>query len=218
MGTTVLLGTGHALAQAAQISTSPTPSGGANAEGLAINGDGTVAVGDSSAPGGGLAPVIYTPGGAITFLGTIGDPNTLDLGKALGVSADGRIVVGYVNNSHNGGQLTAFRWTQAGGVVALPFLVSSSSLGPGIGNAAIAYGTSRDGSVIVGAAQASTGACCQRDAVKWTGSGVVDLGYLPGNYAAAGAPFGSEAHAVSDDGAIVVGQSFDVGVAVRIRF
>jgi len=83
----------------------------------------------------------WTPTGGIVNLGTLGG----NLSEALGVSADGSIVVGRARDSS--GKLRAFRWTQQDGM---------RSLGAAIGNEAFdqseAEGISPDGNVIVGIA------------------------------------------------------------------
>lgn len=112
----------------------------------------------------------------------IGIPNDTYL---YGLSADGRVAVG----EHDFGNWHAARWTAAGGVEDL------GTLG---GNESLAYGTNRDGSVVVGWARRSDGF---DHAFRWTATGgMQDLGVLSGGN-------GSEARAVSADGAVVVGLS-----------
>jgi uncharacterized membrane protein len=97
---------------------------------------------------------------------------------AQDVSADGNVIVG----QSFGVDARAFRWTQAGGMVALP--------GPSDSGA---WGISADGSVIVGNAGGQ--------AYRWTESGAMALGDLPGG-SLSGA--GLE---VSADGTTIVGFS-----------
>lgn len=173
----------------------------------AVSGNGSVVVGD----GGGL-PLEWTQ--ATGWVALAGNPSP---GGALGISADGTSVVGYVN--HFGGATSAFG--------------PSGILGPGL-----ADGVSGDGSIIVGlttgaadnqafrwtqatgmAALGNGGAnAISQDgstivgyerptgnsslAFRWTAStGMVSLGVLPFNDR-------SEAYAVSGDGSVIVGRSF----------
>jgi len=80
--------------------------------------------------------------------------------EAYGVSADGSVVVG----SSTGLFTEAFAWTQETGMVGLGFLegVFTSQ----------ALGISADGSVAVGTSG--------NEAVRWTQTGIVGLGDLPG--------------------------------------
>jgi probable HAF family extracellular repeat protein len=108
-------------------------------------------------------------------LGTLGG----DQSWALGVSADGSVVVGI-----SGGR--AFRWTAARGMQDL------GTLG---GRWSDARGVSADGSVVVGWAWNAKG---QVHAFRWTAArGMQDLGTLGGDW--------SEANGVSADGSVVVG-------------
>jgi probable HAF family extracellular repeat protein len=103
---------------------------------------------------------------------------------ALGVSADGSVVVGWAE--HAAGQYRAFRWTAAAGMQDL------GTLG---GDRSVAYGVSADGSVVVGGVEDVEG---QRRAFRWTAArGIQDLGTLGGD--------SSWAWGVSADGSVVVG-------------
>jgi probable HAF family extracellular repeat protein len=115
-------------------------------------------------------------------LGTLGG----DQSEALGVSADGAVVVGWAENA--AGRSRAFRWTASGGMQDL------GTLG---GDWSEAWGVSADGAVVVGGAQ---NADWQERAFRWTASGgMQDLGTLGG--------LASWAYGVSADGSVVVGQS-----------
>ena len=117
----------------------------------------------------------------LTWLGTFGGEC-----YALGVSADGRVVVGYSNDYFV--RMHAFRWTQATGMQDLGAL-------PG-GSWSEAYGVSADGSVVVGYAYNAAG---RLRAFRWTqATGMQVLGTLPGGDR-------SVALDVSADGSIVVG-------------
>jgi len=120
--------------------------------------------------------------GVMQDLGTLGGSQ----GNALGVSADGTVVVGRADNAAEQGR--AFRWTASGGMQDLGTLPRSDW--------SEAWGVSPDGAVVVGYA---TNAAGQARAVRWTASGgMQDLGTLPGYDR-------SYAYDVSADGAVVVG-------------
>jgi probable HAF family extracellular repeat protein len=76
---------------------------------------------------------------------------------ALGVNADGSVIVGQMPN--DGGNAHAFRWTQAEGLVDLGVLSSDLETH--------AYDVNADGSVIVG----ESGPEEQGEALLWTKSG-----------------------------------------------
>src|SRR5690242_575787 len=89
--------------------------------------------------------------------------------QALGVSADGSVVVGG-SGPAGSTQSQAFRWTASTGMVGLGFL-------PGY-NSSIATAASADGSVVVGY---SFNTANQTEAFRWTAAnGMVSLGFLPG--------------------------------------
>jgi probable HAF family extracellular repeat protein len=105
---------------------------------------------------------------------------------ALGVSADGSIVVGQ-GASALGNE--AFRWTSAGGMVGLGDL-------PGGFFNSVACAVSADGSVVVGCGYTASGT----EAFRWRSTGgMVGLGDLQGGL------FLSIAYDVSADGSVVVG-------------
>jgi probable HAF family extracellular repeat protein len=119
--------------------------------------------------------------------------------RAIGVSADGSVVVGS-GDSDAGGQ--AFRWTESSGMVGLGTLVTVTPHPAPYSNAA---GVSADGSVIVG----GTGSdAYPHEAFRWTeGTGMVGIGTL--KYSGSEYPPGwGWASAVSADGSVIVGTSY----------
>lgn len=117
-------------------------------------------------------------------LGTLGGTKS----DALGISADGSVVIGY-SNPTGSNNFHAFRWTSGGSMVELVNTLN----GPN----SYAYAVNADGSVVVG--QAETPGNGAR-AVRWNANGTMDnLGTLGGT--------NSQANAVSADGSIVVGWS-----------
>jgi probable HAF family extracellular repeat protein len=115
--------------------------------------------------------------------------------QAFGVSADGAVVVGAGVDAS--GQI-GFRWTQAGGMVALPGFQS--------GSGAVAFGVSADGSVAVGRASGL--------AVRWTTGGLVAL--QRDDVPQFG--FGGNAYGASGDGSIIVGDRQTSGTTPNIAF
>jgi probable HAF family extracellular repeat protein len=119
------------------------------------------------------------------------DLGTLPDGKhavALGISADGNIIVGHATDAV--GHHHAFRWTKAG-------MVDLGTLG---GVNSYANGISADGSIIVGQADKASGS--QSHAFRWSqASGMVDLGTLGGRHSAA--------YGTSVSGNVVVGYAAD---------
>ncbi|MBI5684708.1 MAG: PEP-CTERM sorting domain-containing protein [Verrucomicrobia bacterium] len=114
--------------------------------------------------------------------------------KAFGVSADGSVIVGESGSPTLGSQ--AFRWTKANGMAALRSLPHESTN-------TCARAVSANGSVIVGWCWNEWDAGVE--AYRWTAaSGIVQLGKLPGRTR-------SMAYAVSNDGEVVVGNSFGFG-------
>jgi probable HAF family extracellular repeat protein len=108
---------------------------------------------------------------------------------ARAVSDDGSIVVGF-SGTANGGT-SAFRWTQAQGMIDIGLPGAEYSQ---------AFGVSNDGSVAVGASTSSDG---HDGAFRWTAQGgAVDLGVLAGDTDAAGC-------GVSGDGSTAVGYCYN---------
>lgn len=117
----------------------------------------------------------------------LGDlPGGATTSAAYGVSADGNVVVGFASTASG---TVAFRWTEVGGMVALPGLTGGSS------TSAIAYAVSADGSVIVGGSSSASGP----QACVWSNDIASGLGDL------AGGAFDSTARDISDNGQVIVG-------------
>ena len=115
----------------------------------------------------------------------LGDlPGGLTNSAAYGVSANGAVVVGAATSPTG---TTAFLWTEAGGLTALPILSG--------GTGATAYAVSANGSLIAGSSDSASG----QQACAWSNGTVSGLGDL------AGGSFQSEARDVSDDGSVIVG-------------
>jgi probable HAF family extracellular repeat protein len=158
-----------------------------------ISTDGKVVVGDLMRV---IVPNGY-PAGAMrwsaeTGMVYIGPPSgRSDVTEALGVNADGSVVVGYVGYNGNCSPNQPWRWTAGTGMIRLP--VSGSSM---------AFDVNSDGTVIVGTLTPCTNgqagknhAAIYTDASGWT---LIDS--LPEN------DF-SGAYGVNADGTVVVGQS-----------
>jgi len=110
------------------------------------------------------------------------------LSEGQGVSGDGRVAVGFSQNSAR--DMESVRWTRDGGLVG--FGVPN---GVGFSNAT---GASFDGAFVTGYNQARSGS--PYTAYRWTeGGGFLDLGDLPGGNR------NSLGMAISDDGRVIVG-------------
>ncbi|KKL72756.1 hypothetical protein LCGC14_2081740 [marine sediment metagenome] len=104
--------------------------------------------------------------------------------EALGVSADGSVVVG--RTVRGGGSSYPFIWTEAAGMTVLA--------SPGGNNIGEANAISDDGTVVVG--------FCDFEPFRWTAqTGMVYLGSLPGGLDS------GKAYGMSADGTVVVGSS-----------
>jgi probable HAF family extracellular repeat protein len=124
-------------------------------------------------------------------LGTLGG----DSSWALGVSADGSVVVGWATNA--AGQKRAFRWTAARGMQDL------GTLG---GDESAAWGVSADGSVVVGYARNAAGL---PRAFRWTAAGgMEDLNITYAHLLTNGSMFGA-ALAISPDGRYIAGWGYN---------
>jgi probable HAF family extracellular repeat protein len=120
--------------------------------------------------------------------------------KALAVSSDGSVVVGF---SFITSGVEVFRWTSGGGMVGLGDL-------PGGGVSSAGSGVSGDGLVVVGDGSISS---LTDHPFRWTsGSGMVDLGDLPGGGSGGGA------FDASSDGSVVVGSSSSTSGSEAFRW
>jgi probable HAF family extracellular repeat protein len=129
---------------------------------------------------------------SLTWLGTLPDGNR---SRALGVSANGSVVVGGANNA--AGRFHAFRWTASGGMQDL------GTLG---GYYSEAYAVSADGSVVVGAAD---NAVYQGRAFRWTAlGGMEDLNITYASLLTNGSVL-VWAYAISPDGRYIVGRGYN---------
>lgn len=167
-----------------------------------VSADGSVVVGyGDQCSGAGCSYVFrafrWTPSGGMSSLdGLSSNGNS----NAYGVSADGRIIVGYAEDSQGNAQ--AVRWTPTG-------IAALGSLNGGTWSEA--YAISANGNVIVGTAQ-NGNAGGQYTAFRWTvAGGMASLGTLPGGSY-------SSAKAVNSDGTVVVGASDFNGFGNRRAF
>jgi probable HAF family extracellular repeat protein len=164
-----------------------------------VSADGSVVVGGSSTNTGdtSISPFRWTQETGMVALGSYPDgwSGGYDFANAS-VSADGSVIVGYVNDYKSGNGAKAFRWTQPSGIVGLGNL-------PG-GFDSIATDVSADGSVIVGQGSSVNG----REAFRWTQeTGMVGLGTVP-----SGGSIGSFL-GISADSTVIVGYDHDYNTA-----
>ncbi len=150
----------------------------------AVSADGSVVVGE--APFGIYSRAFrWTQAGGMQSLGSLSNHKS----NALGVSADGNVVVGYDENTNR--LMRPFRWTQATGMQALH---PSYARGP-----FAAYGASSDGSIVVGA----TGTA----AFRWTpDGGMEDLNQTYDNLIRGHL---YTARAITPDGRYIVGWGYN---------
>ena len=187
----------------------PSVVGGPQSYAQGVNADGSVVVGYSSV----LLVSQYnyqfeafrwTAAGGMVGLGYLNSSLVQPYSTALGVNADGSVVVGasYYTTISYSNLNEAFRWTQAGGMAPLGF-ISTVYAYP----TSIASGVSADGSIVVGSSSAD--AAGHTEAFRWTAAGgMVGLGYLNASLAT---PY-SSASAISSDGSTVVGSSYYAAV------
>jgi len=155
-----------------------------------ISGDGAVVVGDAWSATSYGQPFRWTEDAGLLLLGDL--PGGDLRGGALGVSADGSVIVGTSNGASG---FEAFRWTASTGMVGL------GDLAGGFFDS-VAEDVSDDGSCVVGYSSSTPDGW---EAFRWTDAdGMVGLGTLPGDEQ-------SFAEGVSADGLVVVGSSFANG-------
>lgn len=152
---------------------------------IAVSDDGTRIAGQSTSAGGPEA-TLWIDGAAVG----LGDLPGGEFSSGVSdISADGQVVVGAGTPVF--GQAEAFRWTVATGLEGLGFPTGASF--------STATAISRDGAVIAGWGGTSLGS---ELAFLWTdANGFRSLGELPGGSAQ------SQANDLSEDGAVVVGNS-----------
>lgn len=169
--------------------------GGYTANAVATSADGSVIAGESNGH-----VFRWTASSGMVDLGTL--PGYTQDNIATGVSADGKVIVGYSSNqtfviNHYSTNGQAFRWTQATGLVGLGFL-----LGGNVNyfqQGSYAAGVSADGSVIAG--YSSKNGDIFLETFRWTQqSGMVGLGAVSGDNF-------SFAKGISADGKVIVGVS-----------
>jgi probable HAF family extracellular repeat protein len=163
---------------------------GAHSAAIDVSADGSVVVGYSgSAFTGAFQAFRWTAAGGMVGLGTLPGTGLLS-SYAWGVSGDGLTIVGW---SSGNGSSQAFRWLLATGMTGLGDLPGGSFL-------STAYGTSSDGSTIVGygTTTAGVGESGQR-AVRWPSGGAPQ---------ALDSRDSSDANAVSGDGLTIVGNQY----------
>jgi probable HAF family extracellular repeat protein len=204
-------------AESGMVALEDLPSGRRPRGANSVSVDGSVVVGDAQIDRGRFESYRWTLTGGMEGLGTLIE------NEALGVSADGSVVVGRGSDQSIN---EAYRWTEVDGRVGLggccdccsnangvsadgSVVVGRGNIGSGAfrwtseegmvhlgepGNEAL--GVSADGSVVVGSGSVQSG----NEAFRWTeAGGMVLLGDLPGG------EFESSAGAVSADGSVVVG-------------
>lgn len=128
----------------------------------------------------------------------LGDlPGGATFSKASAISADGLVIVGDSIVKHDNWR--AFRWTAAGGMVGLGTLPKPWS----IAGSSSADDVSGDGSVIIGGSDGFP----VGGSFRWTqASGMVPLTAEQGS---------NNVEAISNDGAVIVGDNISTGIAFR---
>ncbi|MFI5394193.1 MAG: PEP-CTERM sorting domain-containing protein [Candidatus Binatia bacterium] len=153
-----------------------------------ISADGTVLVGLANFQYNDPVAFRWTAAGGLQQLGFLSGATGASV--ATSVSADGGVITGESTMSTT---TVAFRWTSAGGMVALP--LATGTVG------AEGFAISPDGTVIVGSSAITLSPPIPFKASLWSSTGSAALlGDLPGGEQT------SVARAVSQNGAVVVGQ------------
>jgi probable HAF family extracellular repeat protein len=150
-----------------------------------VSSDGSVVVGCGISPSGPVEAFRWTESSGMVGLGFLPGGGSYPYSIAMGVSADGSVVVGIDDST---GSYEAFRWTEDSGMTALA---------PGLHHFSQAKGISDDGLVIVG----NYFNKYESFAFRWTAEdGMVGLGEIPGHTTTY-----SAAYAASADGSVIVG-------------
>lgn len=136
--------------------------GGLSSQGEAVSADGQVVVGRVNLASGQEA-FYWTQAGGMVSIGDL--PGGGSGAIAMGVSADGNVIVGFGKSCDCPGD-EAFRWTEAGGMVGLGDL-------PGGDFDSKAFATTADGSVVVGSGTTGVGPTggLELGAFYWTEAG-----------------------------------------------
>jgi probable HAF family extracellular repeat protein len=165
-------------------------------EGRGLSSDGRVVIGYSFRRG--YEPFRWTAASGMEGLGDL--PGGSILGDALGVNADGSVVVGYASSSK--GQ-EAYRWSAETGMVGLGGL-------PGGSFRSTATAVSADGQTVVGWSSTDS-----TQAFVWTASeGMIGLTQRPSEGTSKPT---SEAHCISPDGTVIGGEAQPGGAALWIN-
>ena len=152
----------------------------------AISADGSIIVGRSDACD---CAFRWTAATGMVDLNMTGAPPGFTATSALGISADGGVIVGAGRFPH----MEAYRWTAATGVVPLGHLPTSNP-------DSFASGVSADGTVITG--ESMSGDMFAVEPIRWTQeTGMVGLGDVPGGI------FYGLGMAISADGSTIVGDA-----------
>lgn len=176
----------------------------------AVSADGTTVVGSSFTPNASSEHAFrWTSAGGMADLGVLAGGSW---SEAYAVSGNGSVVAGG-SYGGNGYWAHAFIWTQAVGMVDL------GTLGGVAANSSVAWGVSRDGTVVVGSSDPANAAVGYSGgdqpithAFRWTQTGgMVDLGVLSGTNS-------SVAIATNSDGSVVVGVSASASTDYAFRW
>lgn len=171
------------------VSLADFPGGGLRCAAYGVNDDGSIIVGLGYS---GSNPVSFYDAGKWDARGIVklnGPSMSYPASNAVGVSQDGRVIVGWFNSDVSGER--AFRWTWQTGMVDLGGVDGRTR--------SSATKASRDGSVVVGDVYYAPNKTDSL-AFRWTSAGMESLGVLQGDTL-------SGARAVSADGSVVVGLS-----------
>lgn len=171
--------------------TLPAAGGLSNLQLQAISGDGATAVGRVTTATGDIRAA-FVRSGQVTVLPELASASRFT--EALGVNADGTVIVG---QGQNGSAIEAFSWRPAQGATGLGFLSAS----PLFGRQSAARGVSASGSVITGSSTAFDGLLASRWVAGQSVTTEAQNPVLPGGTRV------SEANAITSDGAYSVGFS-----------